>query len=183
MVMHEVYTAARKTWPGWRGWLTVFFVAVLILPLAAFSANPAQALFVIAVTCALPAGFLVGLCVGAKRLLQAWFGIQEPFNFLTVAALLAAVALACAGLFAIPAYMQPFASFGANLPEPALFLLEYRYLLLLPALLLPPMVYMLRNQPRRETYFTYVLAGEFFVLMLCVLLYVQLFKIAEPVAG
>ncbi len=183
MVMHEAYSAARKAWPNWRGWLTAFFVALFLVPLVGGAASPAQALVGVMLICLIPVGMLMGLCLGARQLLKAVFKLQEPFNFFAVAATLAAVALACFDLFAVPAYKQLFASFGANLPAPTLFLLEYHYLLLLPAVLQPFMVFRLRNHPRREDYFAAVLAGEFFVLLMCVLLYVQIFKVGEAVAG
>ena len=179
MFMHKAYSAILKASSSWRGWLTAFFVALFLLPLVVGTGHPAQALWVITITCLIPAGILMVLCLGAKQLLKALFRIKEPFNFFSVAATLLAVVLACTGLFVIPAYLQPF----ANLPAPTLFLLEYHYFLLLPALLLPLMVFWLRNQPRREHYFASVLAGEFFVLLVCVLLYVQVFRISESVAG
>lgn len=183
MVMHEAYSAARKAWPNWRGWLTAFFVALFLLPFMGGTVHSALALLVIALTCLIPVGMLMMLCLGARQLLKAVFKLQEPFNFFAAAATLAAVALACIGLFVLPAFKQLFASFGANLPAPTLFLLEYHYLLLLPAVLLPFVVFRLRKQPRREDYFAAILAGEFFVLLVCVLLYVQVFKVGEAVAG
>ncbi len=176
----------RTTWPAWRGRLTAFFVALFLLPgmvLVAGTVHSAQDLLVIALICLIPVGMLMGLCLGARQVLQAVFKLQEPFNFFAAAATLAAVALAYIGLFALPAFKQWLTSFGANLPEPTLLLLEYHYLLLLPALLLPFMVFWLRSHPRREDYFATILAGEFFVLLTCVLLYVQVFKIGEAVAG
>lgn len=114
-----------------------------------------------------PVAVLMAACWGAKGALKALFGIREPFSFYTAAAMLAGALLAFLSLFVLPKFEALFASFGADLPLPALLMMKYRYLLLVPAAMPPLLFWKLRKHARRESLFAAVLAAEFLVLVIC----------------
>ncbi len=183
MVMHEAYSAARKAWPNWRGWVT----AVLLLPGAAWASEAVDAdgavvppflghalstaiaaCIVVVLAFAILMPVVLVLNEGAQALWKAAFKTQPPFSLYSVAALVVALLLAAYGVFAIPKFAAVFAAWGDSLPTQTRWLMDYSHLLPLVFILSLCMLYLLRKNAQRERYFAAMLAGELALAVLII---------------
>ncbi len=128
--------------------------------------NP-EAIFAALLEATVATAALLLLCWGAQAGWRAAFG-RAPFGVLPAASVLGALALLGMGTYILPLFTALFESFGADLPGETRFLLDARYLLALPALLLPVLFWRAHGSRRRDRYFAgFVGAGA--VLLACTL--------------
>ena len=102
---------------------------------------------------------LMALTWGARTAWKAVSGGNPPLGFFSVSSFFASLALGVFATFAIPQFARLFESFGPNLPTATRLMLEFNYLLWIPAILSLVLLGVWRGSPRRERYFAAFLAG------------------------
>ena len=186
MAMHDAYSKIHNAWAVWRGWLTAFFVALFLLSgAAAASGRMLGILFGTSLALLVMLGMLAALYLVVRAVWKVLSRQELPFSFSTWVALSGAVLLGLLAMYVIPLYGVLYASFGADLPASTMYLWQYHYLLLAPALAVPLLLYWIKRQPRRERYAHVLLSAELLVLMLCIYVMSNLPHLvsAEAVSG
>ena len=82
------------------------------------------------------------------------------FYGLLIAASLTAIMLALMGILVIPAYEKLFASLGIELPAVTQFVINFRYVLILPIVVVVILWRWSKNNPQKEKSFAYLLLFE-----------------------
>lgn len=130
------------------------------------------------------AAFIVGITLAVVLIAGVWiikwifFRKAVNFSVFAFASIALGIILGALGTWMVPAFEDVFSSFGADLPAPTEFLLEFKYFLWAPLLLIVISWRPLRSNTFRSRYY---LAGFFCEAMLLssalAALYMPIFKL------